>query len=332
LFGVGVAASTFSVERVGGSSDAPAATRDRAAEAAEARVVLAAQAGIGDVEAVERKRQLAAEQAVAGTDELFGANGRDALRGNVERGRLAQRAQEATRESEPLIQESEIPCPGSPARELPEMELECGLCRLLGKDNVRGSVQCIELQCAKGCHACDCFGCWEANLGCAYVGRVREEHVDALASGFAAPDMIPRGSVLIMRDARRILVRIGERELVKGCASSSDNNFLIWTLLGAMQDHVSVMADVKWIRKELQRWFPRGHNDAVSEISFLDLRPHWRAIIALIGKSAQMLGFDRGGLIRPEAFRITCVEERWRVIGDVVGDGQNDLFILNESF
>ena len=72
----------------------------------------------------------------------------------------------------------------------------------------------------------------------------------------------------------------------------------------------------------------RGGDNEVTERSFLDLRPHWQDIVALIGESALRLGFEGGTRIRPEAFRITCVEEGRQVIGDVVGEGRTELFYL----
>ena len=142
--------------------------------------------------------------------------------------------------------------------------------------------------------------------------------------------MFARVPVVITGNARRKLVRVGEQVFVKGAASGEDNNCLIQTFILALQDIVSFIADPGWIRSQLQRRFPSGPN-AVTADNYLDLRPHWRDIVSLISESACAQGFRDGRLIRPEAFRITCVEERRQVVGDVVGDGPTDLFILNES-
>ena len=107
-------------EGVGGGK-VSAARRVQAAEAAVARAAQAVQSGIGDADAVERRRQLAADQAVAGTENLFGASRRDALREALERGRREQATPQAARLREPLVQTSTVSRPGSLAQELPEI-------------------------------------------------------------------------------------------------------------------------------------------------------------------------------------------------------------------
>ena len=66
-----------------------------AADAAERRTVEAAQLGIGRPEAVARREQLEAEQAAAGTADLFGAGRRDAIREALEKNRREQASREA---------------------------------------------------------------------------------------------------------------------------------------------------------------------------------------------------------------------------------------------
>ena len=274
------------------------------------------------------------------------------------------------------MQESAVPCPGSPAKYLPEMEMErpptkrgagscddatsgdtgageaassssgtlrlparpsggdvdrefCQGCRRLGFEVVAGSAQCVQIQRERGCHACDRRGCWQESPQCTFFGREREGHRDAAATGSSAPHMFSRLPVAITENARRKLVRVGEQVFVKGAASGENNNCLIHTLIGVLQDHVSFIADPRWIRSELRRRFPSGPN-AVTAKNYLDLRAHWQDILSLISESACAQGFLDGRLIRPEAFRITCVEEGRQVVGDVVGDGPTDLFILNE--
>ena len=66
-----------------------------AADAAERRTVEAAQLEIGRPEAVARREQLEAEQAAAGTADLFGAGRRDAIREALEKNRREQASREA---------------------------------------------------------------------------------------------------------------------------------------------------------------------------------------------------------------------------------------------
>ena len=205
----------------------------------------------------------------------------------------------------------------------------CQGCRRFGMEVVKGSAQCVQMQRETGCHACDRPGCWQESPQCTFFGRARVGHRDAAATGSAAPDMFARVPVTFRRNARRTLVRVGEQEFVKGAASGDDNNCLIQTFILALQDHVSFIADPRWIRSELQRRFPSGP-DRVTEENYLDLRAHWRDIVSLISRSACERGFHDGRLIRPEAFRVTCVYEVRQVVGDVVGDGPTELFILNE--
>ena len=143
--------------------------------------------------------------------------------------------------------------------------------------------------------------------------------------------MFDRVPVSIERGVRCTRVRIGDRRFVKGSAPGTDNNCLIFALLEALQDFTPVLIDVPWVRVQLQRRFPSGDNK-VSERSFLDMRPHWRDVISLIGESAERLGIAEGRRIRPEAYRFVAVHEEREVIGDVVGEGPTELFILNEGF
>ena len=69
----------------------------------------------------------------------------------------------------------------------------------------------------------------------------------------------------------------------------------------------------------------------MTPLSFLDFRLHWRATIDFIGESARDNGHDMLALIRAESFRVVCVEETTRVVGDADGDGTLDLHLLNEG-
>ena len=324
-----------------GGVELRAPQRAAAGEAAAARAAQAATAGIGDAGAVARRRRQAAEQEAKGTADCIGASRRDRLREALERSRAdaavvcnaedAVRASGATGAGEAASSSSGAPrLPARPfGGDVVDREL-CQGCRRLGIEVVKGSAQCVQMQRETGCHACDRRGCWQECPQCTFFGRARVGHRDAAATGSAAPDMFSRVPVAIRRNARRTLVRVGEQEFVKGAASGENCNCLIQTFILALQDHVSsFLADPRWIRSELQRRFPSGP-DRVTDKNYLDLRAHWRDIVSLISQSACRLGFHDYRQIRPEAFRVTCVYEARQVVGDVVGDGPTELFILNE--
>jgi len=145
--------------------------------------------------------------------------------------------------------------------------------------------------------------------------------------------MFARLSVRIVDDRAnyRRLVYFGGMAFVKGCANGEDNNCLINALTQAVSDHYAVIVDVVWIRQELRQRFPDGPN-IVTERNFLDLRAHWGSVVSLISESAFSMGFrESRARIRPELFRVTCVDEQSSVIGDVVGDGGTNLYLLNEG-
>ena len=79
----------------------------------------------------------------------------------------------------------------------------------------------------------------------------------------------------------------------------------------------------------VQRNSQIGEN-TVTPFSFLDFRLRWRSTIDFIGESARSNGHDALALIRAESFRVVCVEETTRVVGDADGDGTLELHLLNE--
>ena len=135
-----------------------------------------------------------------------------------------------------------------------------------------------------------------------------------------------------IRQPTRVDVTIGDMLFTKGYADGHDNNCLIHCLQQAVAVHFSCVANIPWIRAELQRRYPLAHEFAVTDRNFLDLRNHWEAIIELLLLSARAQGSYIPDAIRPASFRIISVQEGRQVIGDEVGTGHYRLYILNESF
>ena len=144
--------------------------------------------------------------------------------------------------------------------------------------------------------------------------------------------MFERAPVRIdRRHKRRILVEFSGRHFVKGAASGIGCNCLIHTLLSCLNDNnLRCVANVPWIRQELQKLFPDGEN-IVTKNNFLDLRNHWRSIIDLIGVSARQQGCDERNQIHSENFRVTGVLEEAERVVEEDGDGPIHLFTLNEG-
>ena len=144
--------------------------------------------------------------------------------------------------------------------------------------------------------------------------------------------MFERAPVRIdRRHKRRILVEFSGRHFVKGAASGVGCNSLIHTLLSCLNDNnLRCVANVPWIRQELQKLFPDGEN-IVTKNNFLDLRNHWRSIIDLIGVSARHQGCDERNQIHSENFRVTGVLEEAERVVEEDGDGPIHLFTLNEG-
>ena len=106
---------------------------------------------------------------------------------------------------------------------------------------------------------------------------------------------------------------------------------MIRTLLACLNDNnLRCVANVPWIRQELQKLFPDGEN-IVTKNNFLDLRNHWRSIIDLIGVSARQQGCDERNQIHSENFRVTGVLEEAERVVEEDGDGPIHLFTLNEG-
>ena len=151
-------------------------------------------------------------------------------------------------------------------------------------------------------------------------------------TGRAARNMFDRAPVRITREGpNRVMVEFEDLRFVKGYAPGDDNNCLIQALLQSINDvGIPCIANARWVRKEMIRRFGSGA-DEVTELNFLDLRPHSASIIDLIGMSARDNGLDPTDLIHAENFSVTCVAEEQLVVGEVVGTGRIPLYVLNES-
>ena len=146
--------------------------------------------------------------------------------------------------------------------EVHETSEPCVWCLRFGVRVAPESSRCVELQKDFGCHRCDKVGCWSQNRQCAYFGRARPLVADATTTGRAAAHMFERAPVRIdRRHKRRILVEFSGRHFVKGAASGIGCNCLIHTLLSCLNDNnLRCVANVPWIRQELQKLFPDGEN------------------------------------------------------------------------
>ena len=155
---------------------------------------------------------------------------------------------------------------------------------------------------------------------------------DAPTTGQAGPDLFERVPVQIQwRRSGPALVEFSGERFVKGFAKGDDCNCLIFTLRECLCDvGLLCVVDAPWVRMELRRRFRTGP-DAVTERNYLDLRVHGPVVLDLIGESARANGCDPGRAIRAENFKMTCVAEDQRVVGEVVGEGRVDLFPLNEG-
>ena len=173
---------------------------------------------------------------------------------------------------------------------------------------------------------------------CPFYLRERDPHIDAAATGSAAPDMFERSRVSIERHAHEVIVTIhsdagsGDKVFVKSSACGDDNNCLIDTLRQAIAMHFRIAVHIGWIREQLQLRFPKSCLYPVTRRNFLDLRNHWEAVVDLILESARAQGCNLPDYLSAASFQVVCVEENARVIGDRVGSGPVLLHILNEGF
>ena len=212
----------------------------------------------------------------------------------------------------------------------------CIWCARFNLDCAPESVQCVDSQKERGCHACSRLGCWTSSKTCQYHLRGRPRVADAPTDGTVAPNIFHRRAVTIEKKAFSVTVEIDNHTFLKGSADGGGCNCLIHALQQCISEHVPIVADChedrEWIREELCNRFPAPGPNAVSPNLYLDLRPHWAAIVELLAIGAQGMQLDPEHLIRPENFRITCVAEQQQIVGDEVGSGHIHLYILNEEF
>ena len=194
---------------------------------------------------------------------------------------------------------------------------------------------CIANQLATECHSCGVHGCWSTNPQCAFrrKGHFQRPLVaDARTDGMAGPGLFRRRRAVIHRMRTEALVELDGKLFVKGSADGGGCNCLIHTLEQCISMHVPFVADRSWIRSQLLRVFPRVGASAVTSRNYLDLHSHWPAILRFLGVRARELGCDPDNVIRPSSFRVVCVEESMRIVGEEYGTGPITLYLLNESF
>ena len=132
------------------------------------------------------------------------------------------------------------------------------------------------------------------------VFHSRPRVADAPTDGTVAPNMFRRRAVTIQSMSYPVTVQIDNRDFIKGYADGGGCNCLIHALEQCIGDHFPLIANRVWIRAQLCKRFPLPGPDAVHPHTYLDLRPHWAAIVELLAISAQGMGFDPENVIRTE--------------------------------
>lgn len=181
--------------------------------------------------------------------------------------------------------------------------MHCPFCARLNLYCLPHSVECVQSQKELGWHACGSLGCWTSSTACAYMQRgfhSRPLVADASTDGTGAPNMFSRRSVTIESMSYPVKVQIDHRDFIQGSADGGGCNRLIHTLGQCIGDHFPLIANRVWIRAQLCKRFPLPGPDAVHPHTYLDLRPHWAAIVELLAISAQGMGFDPENVIRTE--------------------------------
>ena len=298
-----------------------AAKRSKTVAAAEACQALNERRGIGNLRTVGAQGK-----------EVFGSNRAQELRDALHKSRVACSRKESDKAQSMKPQDNiNAETKNTTSRDMAEVTMACTWC--LRERHVRTpseSARCLDLQRQYGCHKCGEKAC--CSQSCTRFPDPRPLVRDAPTTGHAAPDLFERTPVRIQRvDAHQTLVEWNAGNFVKGSASGAGCNCLIQTLLACLNDNgIRCDADVPWIRQELQKQFPTGENK-VTHANFLDLRNHWDKIIDLIGVSARRKRHDRLVEIYAGHFRVTCVLEDARRVVEEVGEGDIDLFMLNEG-
>ena len=131
--------------------------------------------------------------------------------------------------------------------------------------------------------------------------------------------------VRIHRDSNNlnVFVDVNGRNFVQGSSSNVGCNSLIQTLLDCLRDRsILCVADLPWVRKELQLRFRRkvGH---VTEESNLSLRHRWGDVVDLNGVSARHNHCDPEHTIYAKNFSVTSVLGDVGIVDETGGDGPN---------
>ena len=117
-------------------------------------------------------------------------------------------------------------------------------------------------------------------------------------------------------------MRVEGQDFYVGTASGDGCNCLIDTLKQCLPYTGAAPAE---IRESLEQEFREGPR-RVTSMSYLELQHHWKEVIQLIG----LLG-ENSTILRPEQFRIVCVDLEFPGNGDVEGTGTRSLYIAREN-
>ena len=313
---------------------------------------------------MQKRQERLADQMAAKTHEYFGASCVDALRAQLKRSRASAVGDRSVASSSGEPSSSSM-CvlPASTGSDVVDLindtaassgsgagfsgattgAAQCVYCSRVGVLVPRDSPECCATQREVGCHACDKKDCWTLNDGssgytrCKYFNQQRPDVVDAPVTGEAAPNMIDRSEVTFnYDDPHRVLVRFRDVRLVRGLASGKDNNCLIVALRESLKDiGYPSWAHPPDVRDQLRIMYPSGPN-RVTEMNFLDLRPHCESVIDLIGRESRRKGLDENNFIHARNFTVCCVFEQLRRVGEEVGVGRpigrpNTLYVLNQG-
>jgi hypothetical protein len=214
----------------------------------------------------------------------------------------------------------------------------CLLCKRADYDFISDSDLCIAHQLDIGCHACGKANCFRTNPQCSYFGRRTEAHADAQQTGHSATDLFERSSVTFSNDFETGTTWLNFRfetqsyRMFRGFASGSGCNCLIHSLQQVVNDTgIHCVADVPWVRKQLQRLFPQEGCAQVTARNFLDFKEHWAVIVDLLGQSARAQGLDADCRIQASTFTAIAISQEKKCIVSKEGSGPLKLFVLNQD-
>ena len=301
---------------------------EHAARAAEDRRDTALARGIGDTEALKRRETQSAQQAARGTSEYFGASRAHDLRESINKSKAAEKGadEQAFHDNAGTSSSSSrahMP-PNEPgeARATPPSTCVCMQRLCICHNRSHNEIS------SKKCDACERPGCWRANPECIFFGRAPSWHPDARPGDSVPhirqvqwsklPERTPGGAQV---------VRVEGQDFYVGEASGEGCNCLIDTLKQTLSCTGASLAlhSLAGVRELLKEEFPRGPR-RVTSTNFLELEHHWKKVIQFIG----LLG-QKNTILRPEQFRIVCVDLAFVGNGDVEGTGPTTLYIAREG-